>query len=146
MDNELYHHGVKGMKWGVRKTPVRSSSGNTRKQKSNTMSLFKKKKTTRNASVAKSSQAQTKSVKDMSDDELERKIERARLEQKYLELNPETVSRGRRITKSVKDDIIVPAAVDIGKQVAKSIMADVTNKVLSLEGDNKVYANNKKKS
>ena len=146
MDNELYHHGVKGMKWGVRKTPVRSSSGNTRKQKSNTMSLFKKKKTTRNASVAKSSQAQTKSVKDMSDDELERKIERARLEQKYLELNPETVSRGRRIAKSVKDDIIVPAAVDIGKQVAKSIMADVTNKVLSLEGDNKVYANNKKKS
>ena len=146
MDNELYHHGVKGMKWGVRKTPVRSSSGNTRKQKSNTMSLFKKKKTTRNASVAKSSQAQTKSVKDMSDDELERKIERARLEQKYLELNPETVSRGRRIAKSVKDDIIVPAAVDIGKQVAKSIMANVTNKVLSLEGDSKVYANNKKKS
>ena len=146
MDNELYHHGVKGMKWGVRKTPVRSSSGNTRKQKSNTMSLFKKKKTTHNASVAKSSQAQTKSVKDMSDDELERKIERARLEQKYLELNPKAVSRGRRIAKSVMDDMIVPAAVDIGKQVAKSIMANVTNKVLSLEGDNKVYANNKKKS
>ena len=146
MDNELYHHGVKGMKWGVRKTPVRSSGGTTRKRKSNTISLFKKKKTTRNASVAKSSQAQTKSIKDMSDDELERKIERARLEQKYLELNPETVSRGRRIAKSVKDDIIVPAAVDIGKQVAKSIMANVTNKVLSLEGDNKVYANNKKKS
>ena len=47
MDNELYHHGVKGMKWGVRKTPVRSSSGATRKRKSNTLSLFKK--TTRKA-------------------------------------------------------------------------------------------------
>ena len=82
----------------------------------------------------------------MSDDELERKIERAQLEQKYLELNPNTVSRGRRITKSVMDDMIVPAAVDIGKQVAKSIMANGVNKVLSLEGDNKVYANNKKKS
>ena len=146
MDNELYHHGVKGMKWGVKKTPVRSSSGNPRKRKSNTLSLFKKKKTTRNSSVAKSSPEQTKSVKDMSDDELQRKIDRARLEQKYLELNPETVSRGRRIAKSVKDDMIVPAAVDIGKQVAKSIMANVVNKVLSLEGDSKVYANNKKKS
>ena len=145
MDNELYHHGVKGMKWGVRKTPVRSSSGATQKRKSNTLSLFKKKKTTRNASVAKSSPTQTKSVKDMSDDELQIKIDRARLEQKYLELNPNTVSRGRRIAKSVMDDMIVPAAVDIGKQVAKSIMANVTNKVLSLEGDNKVYANNKKK-
>ena len=146
MDNELYHHGVKGMKWGVRKTPVRSSSGNTRKQKSNTMSLFKKKKTTRNASVAKSSQAQTKSVKDMSDDELQRKIDRARLEQKYLELNPETVSRGRRIAKRVINDVIVPSAEDLGKQVVKSFMAKGINKVLNLEGDSKVYANNKKKS
>lgn len=146
MDNELYHHGVKGMKWGVRKTPVRSSSGATQKRKSNTLSLFKKKKTTRKVSSANSSPAQTKSIKDMSDDELQIKIDRARLEQKYLELNPKTVSRGRRIAKSVMDDIIVPAAVDIGKQVAKSIMANVTNKVLSLEGDNKVYANNKKKS
>ena len=146
MDNELYHHGVKGMKWGVRKTPVRSSSGNTRKRKSNTLSLFKKKKTTRNASVAKSSPAQTKSVKDMSDDELRRKIERVRLEQQYQQLNPKTVSRGQRIAKRVMNNIIVPAAEDVGKQVVKSIMVNGVNKALSLEGDSKVYANNKKKS
>ena len=146
MDNELYHHGVKGMKWGVRKTPVRSSSGATRKRKSNTLSLFKKKKTTHNASVAKSSPAQTKSIKDMSDDELQKKIERVRLEQQYQELDPKSVSRGKRIAKRVMDDVIVPAAVDIGKQAVKSIMANGVNKVLSLEGDNKVYANNKKKS
>ena len=146
MDNELYHHGVKGMKWGVRKTPVRSSSGNTRKRKSNTLSLFKKKKTTHNASVAKSSPAQTKSVKDMSDDELRRKIERVRLEQQYQQLNPKTVSRGQRIAKRVMNNIIVPAAEDVGKQVVKSIMVNGVNKALSLEGDSKVYANNKKKS
>ena len=145
MDNELYHHGVKGMKWGVRKTPVRSSSGATQKRKSNTLSLFKKKKTTHKVSSANSSPAQTKSIKDMSDDELRKKIERVQLEQDYLQLDPKAVSRGKRITKRVMDDMIVPAAVDIGKQVAKSIMANVTNKVLSLEGDNKVYANNKKK-
>ena len=146
MDNELYHHGVKGMKWGVRKTPVRSSSGNARKRKSNTLSLFKKKKTTRKVSSANSSPAQTKSIKDMSDDELRKKIERVQLEQDYLQLDPKAVSRGKRITKRVMDDMIVPAAVDIGKQAVKSIMANGVNKVLSLEGDNKVYANNKKKS
>lgn len=144
MDNELYHHGVKGMKWGVRKTPVRSSSGATRKRKSNTLSLFKK--TTRNASVAKSSPAQTKSVKDMSDDELRRKIERVRLEQQYQQLNPGTVSKGRRIAKRVMNNVIVPAAEDLGKQVVKSFMAKGVNKALSLEGDSRVYANNKKKS
>ena len=146
MDNELYHHGVKGMKWGVRKTPVRSSSGATRKQKSNTLSLFKKKKTTRKVSSANSSPAQTKSIKDMSDDEIQKKIERVQLEQQYQELDPKSVSRGKRIAKRVMDDVIVPAAVDIGKQAVKSIMANGVNKVLSLEGDNKVYANNKKKS
>ena len=146
MDNELYHHGVKGMKWGVRKTPVRSSSGATRKRKSNTLSLFKKKKTTRKVSSANSSPAQTKSIKDLSDDELRKKIERVQLEQDYLQLDPKAVSRGKRITKRVMDDMIVPAAVDIGKQAVKSIMANGVNKVLSLEGDNKVYANNKKKS
>lgn len=146
MDNELYHYGKKGMRWGYRKTQVRSSSGNTRKRKSNTLSLFKKKKTTRNASVAKSSPAQTKSVKDMSDDELRRKIERVRLEQQYQQLNPKTVSRGQRIAKRVMNNIIVPAAEDVGKQVVKSIMVNGVNKALSLEGDSKVYANNKKKS
>ena len=145
MYNELYHHGVKGMKWGVRKTPVRSSSGATRKRKSNTLSLFKKKKTTRKVSSANSSPAQTKSIKDMSDDELRKKIERVQLEQQYQELDPKSVSRGKRIAKRVMDDVIVPAAVDIGKQAVKSIMANGVNKVLSLEGDNKVYANNKKK-
>ena len=139
MDNELYHHGVKGMKWGVRKTPVRSSSGATRKRKSNTLSLFKK--TTRNVSVAKSSPAQTKSVKDMSDDELRRK-----LEQQYQQLNPKTVSRGKQIAKQVMNNVILPAAEDLGKQAVKSLMAKGINKVLSLEGDSKVYANNKKKS
>ena len=146
MDNELYHHGVKGMKWGVRKTPVRSSSGATRKRKSNTLSLFKKKKTTRKVSSANSSPAQTKSIKDMSDDELRKRIERVRLEQQYQQLNPKTVSRGQRIAKRIMNNIIVPAAEDIGKQVVKSIMVNGVNKALSLEGDSKVYANNKKKS
>lgn len=115
MDNELYHHGVKGMKWGVRKSLVRSSSGTTRKQKSNTLSLFKKK--TRKVSVSKSSPAQTTSIKDMSDEELQRKIERVRLEQQYRQLSPGTVSKGQRIAKRVMNNVIVPAAEDLGKQV-----------------------------
>ena len=44
------------------------------------------------------------------------------------------------------NNIIVPAAEDVGKQVVKSFMANSVNKALSLEGDSKVYANNKKKS
>ena len=85
----------------------------------------------------------------MTDDELQRKIERARLEQQYRQcrqLSPETVSKGRRIAKRVMNNVIVPAAEDLGKQVVKSFMAKGVNKALSLEGDSRVYANNKKKS
>ena len=145
MDNELYHHGVKGMKWGVKKTPVRSSSGNTRKQKLNTMSLFKKKKTTRNDSIGKSSPTQTKSVKDMSDDELRRKIERVRLEQQYQQLNPPTVSRGQKIAKRVMNHVIVPAAEEAGKQIVKSILTNSANKALGINTNNGNNNNNKKK-
>lgn len=143
MDNELYHHGVKGMKWGVRKTPVRSSSGATQKRKSNTLSLFKK--TTRNASVVKSSPSQTKSVKDMSDDELRRKIERVRLEQQYQQLNPPTVSRGKKIANRVMNHVIVPAAEEAGKQIVKSILTNSANKALGINTNNGNNNNNKKK-
>ena len=42
--------------------------------------------------------------------------------------------------------MVVPAVTDIGKQVLKSYMAKGVNKALNLEGDSKVYANNKKKN
>lgn len=145
MDNELYHHGVKGMKWGVRKTPVRSSSGNPRKRKSNTLSLFKKKNTTRNASVAKLSPSQTKSIKDMSDDELRRKIERVRLEQQYQQLNPPTVSRGKKIANRVMNHVIVPAAEEAGKQIVKSILTNSANKALGINTNNGNNNNNNNK-
>ena len=122
------------------------SNRRQRKRKSNTLSLFKKKKTTRKVSSANSSPAQTKSIKDMSDDELRKRIERVRLEQQYQQLNPKTVSMGQRIAKRIMNNVIVPAAEDVGKQVVKSIMVNGVNKALSLEGDSKVYANNKKKS
>lgn len=142
MDNELYHHGVKGMKWGVRKTPVRSSSGATRKRKSNALSLFKKKKATRNVSSANSSPAQTKSIKDMSDDELRKKIERVRLEQQYQQLNPPTVSRGQKIANRVMNHVIVPAAEEAGKQIVKSILTNSANKALGINTNNGNNNNN----
>ena len=37
--NELYHYGVKGMKWGVRKAPVRTGR-TTSKSKNTKRSIF----------------------------------------------------------------------------------------------------------
>lgn len=43
---ELYHYGVKGMKWGVRKARLMSGNGRTPKSKLNAHSQFKDRRST----------------------------------------------------------------------------------------------------
>ena len=81
----------------------------------------------------------------MTNEEIQEKINRITLEQNLKSLTPKEISAGERFTKKVMNDVITPAATDVGKQLARSMFADGVNKVFNLEGDNKVYANNKKK-
>lgn len=80
MNNELYHYGVLGMKWGVRRD--RSRSGGSRKKRSMSDDA-------RDAYTIKK-----KKVSQMSNAELRKLNERTRLEQEYSRLNPKSVSRG----------------------------------------------------
>lgn len=68
-NNELYHYGVLGMKWGRRKSRM---SQDAREAKA-----IKKKK-----------------VSEMSNAELRKLNERRNLERNYKQLNPSTISRG----------------------------------------------------
>ena len=91
-----------------------------------------------------------KKVKDMSDEELARVVERLRLEQRYAELQPEHVSKGKQFAKTLGKDILAPAVIDTGKQLAKSAATMGTNKLFGLDKNGrqeyKVFTNNKKKS
>lgn len=88
MDNELYHHGVKGMKWGVRRYQ--------RKDGTYTPAGMKRRKSQDDWSDdAKTAyDIKQKSVKQMSNAELKKLNERTRLEQEYSRLNPNTVQKG----------------------------------------------------
>ena len=88
------------------------------------------------------------SIKDLSDEELQRRIDRINLENKYKSLTTETrqVSTGKKVVGKVMTEVITPAATDIGKQLVKSVMAKGVNSLLDLKGEDKVYANNKKKN
>ena len=154
MDNdELMHYGVPGMKWGVRRTPAQLG----RKKTSSSKSLFGKKKSKSKAKAktkSESSKEETapkkKSVKEMSDDELNAAIRRMQLEQTYASLSPQKVSTGKVITKRILNHIVVPAAEDVGRQMVKTALTRAGNKTLSevfkdfSEAD-KIYTNNKKK-
>ena len=144
MENELYHFGIKGMRWGVRRyqNPDGSltNAGKKRLKKGQTSN---EENDSSNKSSTKSSS--TKTVKDMSDDELSQAITRLQLEEKYKSLSPKNVSKGKKFVDTVANDVLKPAAIDIGKQVAKSLMVKGVNSLVKDESL-KVYTNNKKKN
>ena len=150
-NNELMHYGVPGMKWGVRRTPAQLG----RKKTSSSKSLFGKKKSktkakTKSESSKKETAPKPKSVKEMSDEELNAAIRRMQLEQTYASLSPQKVSTGKAVAKRILNNIIVPAAEDVGRQMVKTALTRAGNKTLSevfkdfSEAD-KIYTNNKKK-
>lgn len=92
-----------------------------------------------------------KSVSEMTDAELKSVVDRLRLEDDYRRYSPpEQVSKGKKFANTLGKDILAPAAVDIGKQIAKTAMAAGTNKLLGLDEkgkqEYKVFTNNKKKN
>jgi hypothetical protein len=72
----IAHHGVKGMKWGVRKSRSSISKNPASEDHSEVSALKKKKK------------------HELSDKQLERVNKRLNLEKNYNKLNPTTIKRG----------------------------------------------------
>ena len=95
----------------------------------------------------KTSEAPKESIKSLSNEELQKRIDRINLENNYKNLvGTKQVSKGKKIADKILNEVIAPAAIDVGKQTVKSLMAEGVNKVLDLQGESKVYANNKKKN
>ena len=102
---------------------------------------------------------ENKSVKDMSDDELRKKINRMELEKQFKnlqsEVSPKKVNRGKVFMDKFKDEAIdklaKTVAADLVAQTAKAVgvsaINQVLNKTLDPDGDgnnNYVHTNNKK--
>lgn len=117
----LCHHGVLGMRWG-RHMSGRKTSSSGQKKRTN---------------------AGSKKISEMSDNEIRKHIERMQLEKQYKmltkELNPDTINKGEKAAESLfkkaTKDIALNSYKNIGQQTLTYILGKGVNKILGNEHD-----------
>jgi len=87
MNDYLIHHGILGMKWGVRRF----------QNKDGTLTPAGKKRYHKDYKRAHS----PKSVKYMSDAELRKRLNRLQMERQYSQLSKSSVSKGREFVQNI---------------------------------------------
>lgn len=97
-EDELYHHGIKGMKWGVRRTEAQLARARQRAEDK------AKKKEMKKA---------VKNRRLLSDDELQKRINRIEKEKKLRELTAEEITPGKKAASEVLSSAGKKAATSI---------------------------------
>lgn len=160
-DDELYHYGRKGMKWGQRIYQRKDGSltrlGKLRRKKQ-LDEARKKRQATLEAKKKRQRDIESGKIKskNMTSEELTARIERLRLEQSYNELvssqKSNVNSRSQKFVDKFLDSTVERLADNVGAdlvaQTVKALAAKGINKAMNkvdgIEGD-AVFANNKKK-
>lgn len=187
MENELYHHGVKGQKWGIRRyqnkdgsltlagkkralkmqdqytrfsndKKYRDKDGNlTYKGRKKSLKMKEKysdltgkqlKKYPTKSKNSTSTAPKQKSVKEMSNQEIQDKIDRMNLENKYRAMMNERssnvskkeVSKGRKFV----EEVLTNAGKNVATQAAVWAMGTAANKLIEKATGEKNAINPKK--
>ena len=121
-DNEFYHHGIKGMKWGVRRTPAQlgHETGKIDLQKAkkkveaaNTI-VNESQNINRKVSSRKQKKMQKQQVqnaKTMTDQELKERVNRLNMEQLYARLTTEQMNAGKTNVDAVLNRVGTAVAI-----------------------------------
>ena len=130
-DNELYHYGVKGMKWGIRKDRSSGGSVDLQKAKKKVDAANTIVNETRNINNATSKKGQKKAQKQklseakiMTDQELRERVNRLNMEQQYVKMSAEQINAGRSNVNSILNNVgtaisITSSALSIALAIQK---------------------------
>lgn len=144
-DNYLEHYGIPRRSgrypWGSGSRPFQGdssagkSSGKTKTSgKSGKTGLFKKGKT--------KTESSKEDLSKISSEDLQKRIDRIQLEQKYRELTskPKTISKGRQVLYN----ILETSSKNVGTQLATYMMGNMVNSVAKALGSEADIVNPKK--
>ena len=134
MEYELYHWGIKGMKWGIRRFQNKDGSLTPAGRK-----RYGDGDGSSGGGKIKSKGSKPKATRDMSDDELRAKINRLTLEKTALDLerqisalSPQKTAKGQGFIQKVGKEVVGPALMSAGKTQLTNFLNDRLSKALGL--------------
>ena len=153
MENSIYHYGVKGMKWGVIRTPAQLGHNLVSTQKKKRLESDYRLRKNPNSKLRKTldrinnpraleerverkpskyaTYATKKRVSEMSDQELQQRINRLQKERQYKDMTKSPYMKaGERIVQSV----IVAAGTEIAKEYVKKYLRKGLETVVNTAG------------